>query len=72
MDINDVDRIVPESFKEAIRNGQFHKVAMALFGFKNCSLEEVTEHFGTKLASRKYRWQAVNDGLEALKSLKNG
>ena len=72
MDINDINKIVPESYKEVIRNGQFHKVAMTLFGFKTCTLEEVAEHLGTKLASRKSRWQAVNDGLEALKSLKNG
>jgi hypothetical protein len=62
--------MIPESVKLSMRNGQFHKVAAEMYGWKNTELPEILESFGTKVASRQERYRVITDGLSALENLK--
>jgi hypothetical protein len=72
MTYEELEQIIPESVKLAVRNGQFHKVAADMYGWKSTELPDILVAFGTKLASRKNRYQVINDGLSALEDLKKG
>jgi len=72
MTYEELEQIIPESVKQAVRRGKFHKVAAEMFGWKSTELPDILEDFGTKLAVRRTRYQVINDGLVALESLKKG
>jgi hypothetical protein len=63
---------VPESLKQLISNHQTHKIAKEQLGIPGTSLEEVAQHFGTKIAERQAKWRPVFEGLRALKALRAG
>jgi hypothetical protein len=70
MTYDELSQMIPESVKLAMRNGQFHKVAAEMNGWKSTELPEILESFGTKLASRQERYRVITDGLNALETLK--
>lgn len=70
MTFEELSQMIPESVKLAMRNGQFHKVAAEMNGWKSTELPEILESFGTKLASRQERYRVITDGLTALETLK--
>lgn len=72
MTFEELSQMIPESVKFAMRNGQFHKVAAVMHGWKSTELPEILESFGTKLASRQERYRVITDGLAALENLKEG
>ncbi len=72
MTFEELSQMIPESVKLAMRNGQFHKVAAEMNGWKTTELPEILESFGTKVASRQEKYRVITDGLSALENLQKG
>lgn len=69
MNYEELCGMIPESFKYAVRAGQFHKVAAEISGLKTVGLPEILQHIGVKLAERQTKYRVINDGLLALQQL---
>jgi len=72
MTFEELSQMIPDSVKLAMRNGQFHRVAAAMNGWKTTELPEILESFGTKVANRQEKYRVITDGLSALENLKKG
>jgi hypothetical protein len=72
MTFEELSQMIPDSVKLAMRNGQFHKVAAVMNGWKTTELPEILESFGTKVANRQEKYRVITDGLSALENLKKG
>ena len=70
MTFEELSMMIPESVKLSMRNGQFHKVAAEMHGWKTTELPDILESFGTKIATRQERYRVITDGLSALENLK--
>lgn len=62
--------LIPAHVKEAAASFNLHKLAPAIYGTEDVTLEKVAEHLCQRITERQERWKAIGDGLLALDHLR--
>ena len=70
MTYEELNKVVPESVKVAMRNRQMHRVVSQMTGLQDFSFGKVAEFMGGMMSARQKRWQPVFEGLQALERLR--
>jgi hypothetical protein len=66
-----VTELLPEHVKTAARNHQHHHLMAEKFGINDFSIKKIAEYFGGRIAARHMKWRPVQDGLQALRNLRD-
>jgi hypothetical protein len=69
-EIDVINKLMPESLKTMISSNQTYKMAEALTGLDELSLEKISCYIGGRVMAHHAKWRPVAEGLVALKKLK--
>jgi len=68
-EIEIINTLMSDSLKSMISSNQTYKMAEALTGLDELSLEKISCYVGGRIMARHAKWRPVAEGLVALKNL---